>query len=106
LSIEADLTKRNVGLVVLSMGGERPDTRNPTPKLMLTILAVVATCEREIMLERQREDIAKAKSEGKYKGRPASIYAFEVKRVARLVGSSAAAEELGIASSTVCRLME
>jgi hypothetical protein len=36
------------------MGGERLDTRNPTSKLMLTILAGVATWEREIMLERQR----------------------------------------------------
>ena len=35
---------------------------------MLTILAGVATWEREIMLERQREGIAKAKGEGKYQG--------------------------------------
>ena len=59
LSIEADLSKRGIGLVVLSAGCERLDTRNPTSKLMLTILAGVATWEREIMLERQREDIAK-----------------------------------------------
>jgi hypothetical protein len=39
LSIEADLSKRGIGLVVLSMVGERLDTRNPTSKLMLTILA-------------------------------------------------------------------
>ncbi len=69
LTIEADLSKRGVGLLVLSMGGERLDTRNPTSKLMLTILAGVATWEREIMLERQREGIAKAKADGKYKGR-------------------------------------
>jgi DNA invertase Pin-like site-specific DNA recombinase len=37
---------------------------------MLTILAGVATWEREIMLERQREGIAKAKGEGKYQGLP------------------------------------
>ena len=43
LTIEADLTKRGIGLVMLSMGGERLDTRNPTSKLMLTILAGVAT---------------------------------------------------------------
>lgn len=71
LTIEADLTKRGIGLIILSMGGERLDTRNPTSKLMLTILAGVATWEREIMLERQREGIAKAKAEGKYKGGPA-----------------------------------
>jgi DNA invertase Pin-like site-specific DNA recombinase len=29
LAIEADLSNRGVGLVVLSMGGERLDTRNP-----------------------------------------------------------------------------
>jgi DNA invertase Pin-like site-specific DNA recombinase len=73
---------------------------------MLTILAGVATWEREIMLERQREGIAKAKADGKYKGRPASIDAYEVKRVARLVGPAAAAKQLGIARSTVYRLLE
>jgi DNA invertase Pin-like site-specific DNA recombinase len=36
LSIEADLTKRGIGLMVLSMGGERLDTRKPTSELMLT----------------------------------------------------------------------
>jgi hypothetical protein len=69
LAIEADLSRSGIGLVVLSMGGERLDTRNPTSKLMLTILAGVATWEREIMLERQREGIAKAKAAGKYNGR-------------------------------------
>jgi DNA invertase Pin-like site-specific DNA recombinase len=39
----------------------RPDTRNRGSKLMLTIPGGVATREREIMLERQREAIAKAR---------------------------------------------
>lgn len=69
LTIEADLTKRGIALLILSMGGERLDTRNPTSRLMLTILGAVAAWEREIMLERQREGIAKAKSAGKYRGR-------------------------------------
>jgi DNA invertase Pin-like site-specific DNA recombinase len=106
LAIEADLSKRKVGLVVLSMGGERLDTRNPTSKLMLTILAGVATWEREIMLERQREGVAKAKSEGKYKGRPASIDAAEIKRLTATMGLAAIAKHLGIARSTVYRLLE
>ena len=37
-------------------------------KLMLNVLGSVAPFEREMMLERQREGIAKAKSEGRYKG--------------------------------------
>ena len=75
LAIEADLSKPGVGLVVLSMGGERLDTRNPTSRLMLTILAGVATREREILLERQRGGIAKAKAkdEGEYLG-PQAIH--------------------------------
>ena len=46
------------------MGLDTRNDSNPTARLMLTILAGVATWEREIMLERQREGIAKAKSEG------------------------------------------
>ena len=106
LAIEADLSKRKINLVILSMGGERLDTRNPTSKLMLTILAGVATWEREIMLERQREGIAKAKSEGKYKGRPASIDAAEIRRLTATMGPAAIAKKLGIARSTVYRLLE
>src|SRR3954451_9668283 len=98
LTIEADLTKRGVGLLILSMGGERLDTRNPTSKLMLTILAGVATWEREIMLERQREGIAKAKAEGKYKGRPASIDTAEIAEMARTMGPAAISKHLGIGS--------
>jgi DNA invertase Pin-like site-specific DNA recombinase len=36
---------------------------------MLNVLGSVAQFEREIMLERQRVGIEKAKTEGKYKGR-------------------------------------
>jgi DNA invertase Pin-like site-specific DNA recombinase len=105
LTIEADLTKRGIGLLVLSMGGERLDTRNPTSKLMLTILAGVAAWEREIMLEHQREGIAKAKGEGRYKGRPASIDATEIKALAATMGPAAIAKHLGIARSSVYRLL-
>jgi DNA invertase Pin-like site-specific DNA recombinase len=106
LAIVADLSKRKIGLVVLSMGGERLDTRNPASKLMLTILAGVATWEREIMLERQREGIAKAKAEGKYKGRPANIDAAEVVRLRGTMGPAAIAKHLGIARSSVYRMLE
>jgi DNA invertase Pin-like site-specific DNA recombinase len=73
---------------------------------MLTILAGVATWEREIMLERQREGIAKAKAEGRYKGRPPSIDPTEVARLAKTMGPAAIAVHLGIARSSVYRLLE
>jgi DNA invertase Pin-like site-specific DNA recombinase len=103
LTIEANLTKRGIGLVVLSMGkGERLDTTKPTSKLMLTILAGVATWEREIMLERQREGIAKAKGEGKYLGRKPSIDPAQVRAMAAGgMGPASIARQLGIARSSV-----
>ena len=45
------------------------DTSNATGELMLNVLGSVAQFERSMMLERQREGIAKAKAEGKFKGR-------------------------------------
>lgn len=105
LTIEADLSKRGIGLVVLSMGGERLDTRNPTSKLMLTILAGVATWEREIMLERQKEGIAKAKAEGKYTGRQATIDATKVREMCATMSKGEVARRLGIARSSVYRML-
>ena len=87
--------------------GEKLDTRSPTSKLMLTILAGVATWEREIMLERQREGIAKAKDEGKYKGCPASIDAAHIKALVAAGGRPAQiARDMGIARSGVYRMLE
>ncbi len=106
LSIHADLTKRGVGLLILSMGGERLDTRNPTATLMLTILAGVATWEREIMLERQREGIEKAKEDGKYLGRKATIDPAKVLALkAQGLGPAVIAKRLGVARSSVYRVL-
>jgi len=54
---------------MLSMGGQRIDTRAPTGKLMITMLGAIAEFERGLLLERQREGVAKARLDGKYKGR-------------------------------------
>jgi transposase-like protein len=51
------------------LAGETVDTKSATGRLILTIFAGFAQFERELMLERQREGIAKTKAEGKYKGR-------------------------------------
>lgn len=107
LTIEADLTKCGIGLLILSMGGTALDTRNPTSKLMLTMLAGVAEWERQMMLERQREGIAKAKGEGKYRGRKPSIDAAAVVALkAEGVGPAEIAKRLGMARSSVYRMFE
>lgn len=60
------ITAKGAALRVLSMG---LDTSTPTGKLLLSVMGAVSEFEREVMLERQREGIAKAKAEGKYRGR-------------------------------------
>ena len=45
------------------------DTSTPSGRLMLNVFVSVAQFERELMLERQLEGVAKAKAEGRYKGR-------------------------------------
>jgi DNA invertase Pin-like site-specific DNA recombinase len=107
LAMVAEMEGRGVGLMILSMGGQALDTRNPTSKLILTVLAGVAAWEREMMLERQREGIAKAKAEGRYKGRPAAISPARVQALAADgMGPAAIAKALGIARSSVYRLLE
>lgn len=101
LTILEDLNKRGVGLVFLSMGGERIDTRNPTSRLMLTMLAAFAEFERTLMLERQKEGIAKARESGKFRGGKRRIDHDEVRRVAGEVGPALAAERLGVSISSV-----
>jgi len=83
------------------------DTGTATSNLMIGVLGSVAEFEREIMLERQREGIAKAKAEGKYKGRAptARRKAPEVHRLlADGLTEAAVAEQLGISRSSVQRI--
>ena len=70
------------------------------------ILAGVATWEREIMIERQKEGIAKAKSEGKFKGRPPSLKPADVQALrAQGIRPADIAKRLGMARSSVYRLL-
>ena len=48
---------------------EAIDTTTPSGKFMLTVFGAVAELEREYILQRQKEGIAIAKSNGRYKGR-------------------------------------
>ena len=84
------------------------DTNTATGKLMLNVIGSVAQFEREMMLERQREGIAKAKAEGKYKGRypSARSKAGEILSLARQgVRKTQIAEQLGIGRSSVYRVL-
>jgi DNA invertase Pin-like site-specific DNA recombinase len=109
LALVARLEGKGVALRVLSMaGGEPLDTRTATGKLMLTVLGAVAEFERGLMLERQREGIAKAKMAGKYRGRvpTARRKAGDVAQL-RTEGVAPAeiARRLGISRASVYRVL-
>jgi DNA invertase Pin-like site-specific DNA recombinase len=74
---------------------------------MLTLLGGIGQFEREIMLERQREGIAKARALGKYKGRKATARAKQAD-VLRLksegIGASEIAKRLGLGRASVYRM--
>lgn len=61
-------TLKAKGVNVISMK-ENYDNNTPQGRLILKIFMDIAEFERELMLQRQREGIAIAKANGKYKGR-------------------------------------
>lgn len=65
MEIVEELNRKKVNLV---SNKENIDTSTPTGKLMLTMIGAIAEFERQNLLERQREGIAIAKREHKFKG--------------------------------------
>jgi len=73
LNLVKEITGKNVTLKFhkesLTFTGES----NAMQELMLTMLGGIYQFERSMMLERQREGIAIAKQQGKYKGKPIKL---------------------------------
>lgn len=108
LNIVAKLEAKNVGVKVLDFGGGELDTKSASGRLLVTVLAAVSEAERTMMLERQKIGIAKAKQEGRYKGR-APTARRKAPQVQELHQSGLAASEiasrLGMARSSVYRVL-
>lgn len=101
----AALTTKGVALRIVNLS---LDTATPTGKLMLNLMGSIAQFEREMMLERQREGIAKAKSEGKYKGRKPTVRAKadQIKALhAQGLSMGAIADKLNIGKGSVHRAL-
>ena len=97
------IQEKGADLQILDM---QLDTSTPTGKLLLNLMGSVYQFEREILLERQIIGIAKAKSEGKYKGRkPLAKYVKDKIKTLRRDGikPSEIAMELGIGVASVYR---
>jgi DNA invertase Pin-like site-specific DNA recombinase len=99
---------KGASLVILSFGGNTVDTSTATGKLLLNMMGAVAQFEREMMLERQREGIAKAKADGKYKGR-APTAKRQAEKVKALVEAGVSRDQIlqqtGISRASYYRLL-
>ena len=99
------LTEKGVALRILAMG---VDTATPTGKLVLNVLGAIGQFEREVMLERQREGVQRAKREGKYKGRAPTARA-KASEIVRLANEGMKREEiakrLGVGVASIYRIL-
>ena len=103
-----ELEAKGAGVVILSMGGQQVDTTTATGRMMLNVMASVAQFEREMMLERQREGIAKAKADGKYTGRKPTAMAKTDAALSLLKSGMSKAkvcEQLGISRASLYRIL-
>lgn len=104
-SIARELQEKGVALKAT----EQPvDTSSAAGKAFFQMLGVFAEFETNLRKERQMEGIAKAKTAGVYKGRKPSIDVGEVKRLRddEGMGATEIARELGIARTSVYRVLE
>ncbi len=100
------LKGKGVNLKILSMG---VDTATNEGKLMLNMMGAFAEFEREIMLERQKEGIAKAKKDGKFKGRkplPDEVKGAVLAYVQTGAAKSWIAKKMKLGEATIYRIIK
>ena len=105
LDVSARLKAKGAALRILDLA---IDTSTATGELLLTMVGAIAQFERAIMLERQREGIAKAKAEGKYRGRKPTAQAKGAaarELAADGVRPDEIAKRLGISRASAYRLL-
>ena len=89
---------------------ESIDTSSPTGKLLISVIAAINQFERDNLLERQREGIAIAKQQGKYKGRKEikvpDFAAYYERYMKREVNKTELARELHISRPTLDKLIQ
>ena len=109
LTIVDTLEQKKVHLV---SNKENLDTSTPTGKLMLTMIAAINEFERLNMLERQKEGIAIAKREGKFKGgKEKAVPEAEFNKAyalykSRELSKKGMAEKLGVSRPTLDKMLK
>lgn len=102
-AITRELQAKGVDLIATE---QNIDTTTPTGRLMFNMLGAIAEFETDLRKERQLEGIAKAKEEGRYKGRPVTVDGEAIREALRTGDKPmAVARRFNVARSTVYRLL-
>jgi putative DNA-invertase from lambdoid prophage Rac len=85
-----------------------PAAGNPTSRLILNLLTAFADFKRELIVERTRAGLQRARHEGRIGGRPRVVVDQHRVRKTDADGSTMReiAEELGISPASVCRILK
>jgi DNA invertase Pin-like site-specific DNA recombinase len=106
-----ELTARGVAVEFVKEHLTFTGEDSPMSNLLLSMLGAVAEFERALILERQREGIALAKKEGKYKGRKRTLTTAQVTDLCTRAAlgddsKTALAEEFGISRETLYQYLK
>lgn len=105
LNIADTLKAKGVHLCIMSPA---MDTASPMGAFIFTVFGALAELERQVMLERQKEGVQRAKAQGKYKGRAPTALACTanvVSLAAQGVKPSDIAKQLKIGRTSVWRIL-
>ena len=107
VKIQERLEAEKAGLKILDLD---IDTTTPGGRLQFNLFASIAQFEREVMLERQKVGIAKAKADGKYKGRKPTATEVKNKILEKAhttkLTRQQIADEVGCGIATVYRILK
>ena len=102
-----DLTKRGVGLKVLTGQGANIDTTTANGRLVFGIFAALAEFERELIIERTKAGLASARARGRNGGRKPKMTDSKIESAKKLLASGVppkdVAKNLGVSIPTLYR---
>jgi len=108
VSTVEDLTRRGIGLKVLTGQGAAIDTTTASGKLVFGIFAALAEFERELIRERTAAGLASARARGRVGGRPPKMTPAKLRLAQTSMGQpgtvvSELCSELGVTRQTLYR---
>lgn len=102
-----ELRSLGVRFIAVTQGIDT-DESNPTSRLMLNLLAAFAEFERELIVERTRAGLQRARRQGSIGGRPRLVVnrAKVLQMEAEGMTTREIGEELDISAASVCRILK